>query len=112
VNLARVRLHATFRRDFRAELSWLVEHDRPEWIPNLAPAVKEIADLLRRFPEAGPMQARSPRLILRKIIFRRVPFVAWYGHLARRPIRTVWLLRMFGARQDRPRPDPFDWELE
>jgi plasmid stabilization system protein ParE len=112
VSLARVRLHATFRRDFRAELSWLVEHDRAEWIPNLAPAVEEVVELLGRFPEAGPVQARSPRLILRKILFRRLPFVAWYAHRARRPIRTIWLLRMFGARQDRPLPDPDDWELQ
>ena len=112
MSLARVRLHAAFRRDFRAQLSWLAEHDRTEWIHNLAPAVEEVAALLSRFPEAGPVQARSPQLVLRKLIFRRLPFVAWYGHRPRRPVRTIWLLRMFGVRQDRPRPDPDDWALE
>ncbi len=111
MNARRVRLHAAFRRDFRAQLAWLVAQGRESWIEKLADAVEEVTERLGRFPEIGPVQAKSRLLVVRKIIFRRLPYIAWYGYRARAPIRTVWLLRMFGARQDRSFPDPEGWSL-
>lgn len=102
----RVRLHRSFRRDFRAQLAWLIAEEREGWIAGLTDAVEEVAELLRRFPEIGSIEKESPTLILRKILFRRRPFVAWYGYRPGKPIQTVWLLRLFGAHQSRPRPDP------
>jgi plasmid stabilization system protein ParE len=112
VNQRRIRLHRSFRRDFRAELGWLVAGGREDLVSGMADAVEEVAERLRQFPEIGPLEAESPTLVLRKILFRRRPYVAWYGYRRGRSITTVWLLRLFGVRQARPRPDPKDWSLD
>lgn len=107
----RVRLHAEFRRDFRAQLAWLVEVGRDDWAERLMAGVEEVAERILRFPEIGPLQAESRRVVLRKIIFRRLPYVAWYGYRRREPIGDVWLLRLFHIRQDRPKLNPRAWHV-
>lgn len=70
----------------------------------LREGIDEVAELLRRYPTAGRETARSDRGVLRSIRLRRYPYVVWYGHAARGPVRELWLIRLFGARQERPSP--------
>jgi len=107
-----MRLHRSFRRDFRAQLGWLVTEDRADRIPGLTDAVEEVMERLRQFPEIGPVVKESPGLVLRKILFRRRPLVAWYAYRPAKTITTVWLLRLFGAHQARPRPNSKLWKLD
>ncbi len=71
--------------------------------------IAEVAARLARFPGAGPVVSEDDRLVLRKLIFRRLPYVAWYAYA--KPAGDVWLLRLFGARQDRVEPDPSSWGI-
>jgi plasmid stabilization system protein ParE len=105
------RLHGQFQSDFRAHAEWLAGEGRYDWLANLWTGIEEVADRIRQFPEIGPMLRQDRRLVLRKLIFRRLPYVAWYAYRRQRPIGDVWLVRLFGARQDRPDPDPSTWTL-
>ena len=106
--MPRVRLHRTFVRDVRRQVSWLVMNGRDEWADDLLIGIEEVAGRLARFPAIGPIVMENERLVLRKIIFRKLPVVAWYVHV-NSPPRDVWLVRLFGAHQDRPDPDPSSW---
>jgi plasmid stabilization system protein ParE len=107
--LRRVRLHRTFVADVRKQTTWLAENGPDEWARNLMVAIDEVSDRLARLPDVGAIVQQDERLVLRKLIFRRLPYVAWYAYA--KPTGDVWLLRLFGAHQDRPAPDPTGWSL-
>jgi plasmid stabilization system protein ParE len=86
----------------------LISEGREDQVAGLADAVEEVMERLRQFPEIGPVVKRSPELVLRKLLFRRRPLVAWYAYRPAKVIGTVWLLRVFGAHQARPRPGKWD----
>ena len=104
-----VRLHRSFLADVRKQMTWLSENGPEDWAANLLVAIEEVADRLARFPDVGAILQEDERLVLRKLIFRRLPYVAWYAYP--KPSGDVWLLRLFGAHQDRPDPDPSAWDL-
>jgi plasmid stabilization system protein ParE len=93
-------------------LAWLAKTEREDLIPGMTAAVEEVVERLQLFPEIGGIAAESPRLIVRKILFRRRPYVVWYGHRRGSSVRTLWLLRVFHVRQSRPRPRATGWRLE
>jgi plasmid stabilization system protein ParE len=105
----RVRLHRAFVADVQKQTAWLSENGPEEWSANLLVAIEEVAARLAQVPDVGALLRQDRRLVLRKLIFRRLPYVAWYAY--RRPSGDVWLLRLFGAHQDRPDPDPSRWDL-
>lgn len=107
----RVVLHEAFLADARRHEDWLVRSDNEDWLVDLLDGVEEVAELLRRFPAIGPVLAEDDRLILRSFPLRRYPYVVWFAYLRREPIGDVWLLRLFGARQDRPSADATSWRL-
>lgn len=88
-----------------------MEQGQLTWLVNLRSGIGEVAALLREHPKVGREMARSEKGILRSIRLRRYPYVVWYFHGARGRIRDVWLVRLFGARQLRPRPDAASWRL-
>ena len=55
--------------------------------------------LLARFPEAGPVEALRGGREIRRVVLRRLPFVAWYHFRA--PEKKVVVLRLFHLRQRR-----------
>ena len=61
--------------------------------------------MLESFPAAGPKVAEEGTVILRKLIFPKGPFVAWYLYDAADPEGELWLVRLFHARQKRPNPE-------
>jgi hypothetical protein len=54
------------------------------------------------------MDAREA-VLMRKIIFPKGPYVAWYAYDPDDPEGEVWLLRLFHARQRRPAPSLRRW---
>lgn len=86
-----------------AQVFWLEQHRGERWILRLREAVDEAARALARFPAMGAPVILDPRRgaappPLRKLVLRRVPFVVWYAV----DDDSVWLLRLFHARQKRP----------
>lgn len=97
--------------DARRHEAWLVRAGREEWLANLLAAIEEIAALLRRYPEIGSIIAQDERLVVRSFPFRRYPYVVWFAYRRQARIGDVWLVRLFGAHQDRTSADPSSWRL-
>ena len=107
----RVLLHEDFVSDARRHEEWLIRNGQEEWLRDLLIGIEEIAALLRRYPAIGPVATEDRRLVLRSFPFRRYPYVVWFAYRRRQPIGDVWLVRLFGAHQDRPSTDPSSWRL-
>lgn len=107
-----VRRHATFMADYVAILDWLERHGDSRWILILAKGLDDVVRLVGELPGIGAcMDERSP-VVLRKIIFPKGPYVAWYAYDAEDPGGAVWLLRLFHARQRRPSPSLERWRQD
>lgn len=106
-----VLLHEDFVADARRHEDWLVRTGHEEWLRNLLEGIEEIAALLERHPEIGPVVAQDGRLVVRSFPFRRYPYVVWSAYRRRKRIGDVWLVRLFGAQQDRPSADPAAWRI-
>ncbi|MBI3183943.1 MAG: type II toxin-antitoxin system RelE/ParE family toxin [Myxococcales bacterium] len=101
----RVRLHPDFEADVRAQIDWLVTHRQARWLDNLDQGLQGVVELLSAFPGAGAVVGRREGRQLRRLLFRKGPYLVWYvvdGN-------DVWLLRLFHARQRRPAPNPARW---
>lgn len=107
----RILLHEDFLADARRHEDWLVRSGDEDWLVNLLGGIEEVAALLRRYPAIGPVLAENERLVLRSFPLRRYPYVIWFVYRRGARIGDVWLVRLFGARQDRPRADPESWRL-
>jgi plasmid stabilization system protein ParE len=100
----RVRFHADFQADLRAQLGWLREHRDQAWIERLRVALDEAASLLASFPDVGTVEARDGAVVLRRLIPGKLPYAIWYLRDTSDPEGDIWLLRLFHAKQDRPLP--------
>jgi plasmid stabilization system protein ParE len=100
--LRRIRFHAGFRVDLRSHLSWLREHRDPAWIERLRTEIDEATSLLTSFPDMGALEGEDGAVILRKLLFSKLPYLIWYARDTRDPRGDIWILRLFHARQDRP----------
>jgi hypothetical protein len=105
----RVLVHKDFVADARRHEEWLVRAGREDWLRNLLGGIEEIAALLERYPEIGPIVSQDRRVVLRSFPFRRYPYVVWFAYRRRVRVGDVWLVRLFGAHQDRPNADPSSW---
>ncbi|MCC7541491.1 MAG: type II toxin-antitoxin system RelE/ParE family toxin [Deltaproteobacteria bacterium] len=100
----RVRFHARFRRDLRAQLAWLARNGETALIEALRAGLDEAARLLARHARAGAVEEAREGSELRRLILRRVPYVVWYVIASSDAGADVWVLRLFHARQRRPSP--------
>jgi plasmid stabilization system protein ParE len=96
-----VRIHRQFTSDVRDQLEWLRQNDHEDWIEQLREDVTAARELLARFPGVGTGEGIREGRALRRLILRRVPFVAWF--VVDIDAKVVTLLRLFHARQDRSR---------
>jgi len=87
-----------------AQLAWLVSQGASTRIVQLTDGLHEVVRMLSAFPVAGPKVAESGSVLLRKLIFPKGPFVAWYLYDAAEPDGELWLVRLFHARQKRSNP--------
>ena len=100
--IRRVRFEAAFRRDLRAQLSYLLDNaDDPSWIERLRSGIDEAVELVAGFPDVGSTEAVDGTRVLRRLILRRLPYVIWFARDAEDPSADIWFLRLFHARQDR-----------
>lgn len=99
----RVRIHADFRDDLRAQLAWIADHQPASYIDRLRDGLDEAIELIGEWPAIGVVAGHDGRRVLRTLILRSLPFVIWYGFDAEGASSDVWLLRLFHSRQDRPR---------
>src|SRR5262245_59503373 len=104
-----VRRHADFEADYIALLGDLVARGEREWIVTLASGLEDVCRMLSRFPAAGPRLADRGTVQMRKLLFPKGPYVAWYLYDDADPGGDVWLVRLFHARQRRPAPRPGKW---
>lgn len=104
-----VRRHETFMADYIAILEWLVQHDERPWILVLAKGLDDVVRLLAELPGVGTRMDQREHVVMRKIIFPKGPYVAWYAYDSDDPEGEVWLLRLFHARQRRPTPSLRRW---
>ena len=88
-----------FLKDLRAQTRRLLEEDKADWAERLIDEVEEAAALLGRFPEAGPVEARLGGHEIRRVLLRKLPFVAWYRWRAQE--KKVVVLRLFHLKQRR-----------
>jgi plasmid stabilization system protein ParE len=97
-----VRRHPDFEIDYLALLDSIVNEGDAIWIDVLADGLERTVRLLATFPAAGAMVERKGTATLRKILFPRGPYLAWYVHDVGDVTADVWLVRLFHARQRRP----------
>lgn len=95
-----MRIHADFLSDLNSQLSWLATKGDPGHIDHLEMGIEEAIALLSQFPGVGTLEASDGKPQLRRLILRRLPYVVWFQSGSS---KDVWLLRLFHARQDRPR---------
>lgn len=105
----RVCRHPDFEADYLALLGGLFARGERAWIETLASGLEDVVRMLSTFPAAGPCVAERGSVQLRKLLFRKGPYVAWYLHDPTDPEGEVWLVRLFHARQKRPTPRPARW---
>lgn len=70
----------------------------------LGDGLENIVQMLAMFPAAGVCIAERGPLTLRKLLFRKGPYLVWYLCDPRDDDGWIWLLRLFHARQRRPVP--------
>jgi plasmid stabilization system protein ParE len=99
-----VKRHRDFEADYIALLDSIVDRGEPTWIDVLADGLDRTVRLLSSFPAAGAAVDSRGTLTLRKILFPRGPYLAWYVHDAGDVTADLWLVRLFHARQRRPAP--------
>jgi plasmid stabilization system protein ParE len=104
-----VRRHPDFEADYLALLGDLVAHGQSEWITALGSGLEDVVRMLSAFPAAGPPIAERGTVQLRKLLFRKGPYVVWYLYDPTHPDGEVWLVRLFHARQRRPAPRLGRW---
>ena len=104
-----VRVHPDFEADFVAQLDWLVRHREREWIVKLRDGLERVIGLVARFPGAGTLVDERAGIALRKVFWPSGPYVAWYIYDQASSEGDIWFVRLFHARQTRPRPDPGKW---
>ncbi len=105
----RVHIHAQFRSDLDAIVRWLADRGERAWIEILDRGIDSLVAFVSRYPAIGTVLDRQGRVELRRLLFPKGPYLAWYVVDETRRRHEVWLVRLFHARQDRPRPDASTW---
>lgn len=107
--MRRVRQHADFAADYREQLQWLTGHADPSWIETLLRETDRLLKMLTAFPSAGGREDQQSGMVMRRINYARLPYVIWYVYDPDDPDGDVLLVRLFHAKQERPRPEIAQW---
>ncbi len=107
--MRRVRGHADFEADYLAQLRWLADRGEVAWIEGLLEATLRLVRALETFPGIGSKQDSRGRMQLRSVRYQKLPYLAWYVYDADDSDGDLWLVRLFHAHQQRPRPDLSRW---
>ena len=104
-----VKRHPDFERDFIAQLDWLSRRGFTEWIVALREGLTHVTKMVSKVPGAGTLVDTRRGVVLRKVFWPEGPYLAWYVYDPADRRGDVWLVRLFHARQRRPKPTPGRW---
>jgi plasmid stabilization system protein ParE len=88
-----------FRSDLLAQTRHLLAEDKRDQAERLVNEIEVAATLLSQSPGAGPVEDGRGGRAIRRLLFRKLPFVAWYHW--EEPAKRVVMLRLFHVRQRR-----------
>lgn len=82
-----------------AQLAYLADHGRPEWIGRLRDELAALETSVSTFPSLGRERDRIGTRVLRKLGLPRAPFSVWYASDEVAPDGAVTFLAFFHDRQ-------------
>lgn len=97
-------------RDFLVAQTTFSTDERLRRLDRLYSAIREVERQLSRFPERGTALRRDDRYVLRHWpLPDGLPYLVQYIHRRGRPVKDVWLARLWHYSQERVDPDQLDW---
>lgn len=113
---ARVRYRPEFIEDFDRHRDFLVRQtafspeERLRRLDDLYSAIGQVERQLSRFPARGTPLRQDDRYVLRHWpLPGGLPYLVQYIHRRGRPVKDVWLARLWHYSQQRAEPDLSDW---
>jgi len=113
---ARVRYRPEFiedidrHRDFVVRQTAFSVEERLRRLEDLYAAVGQVERQLSRFPERGAPLRQDDRYVLRHSpLPGGLPYLIQYIHRRGRPVKVVWLARLWHYLQQRADPELSDW---
>ncbi len=107
--MARVVLRPSFLEDYERHVAYWAVHADRAWLERLLASIGEARERVESFPEAYPVERRTTRYVVRRLALGELPYLILYVHSPRQPVRSVWFVRLFHHRQERPVPDIASW---
>jgi plasmid stabilization system protein ParE len=103
-------LRPAFIAAVNQRIAWLAENRTEEQLKSFLSGLADVRRRIEQNPEAGPPLRRSGTHVLRMRLFPRpLPYLVYYGHGRQRPLTEIYLIRLYGAGQDREDVDMSDW---
>lgn len=94
-----VRRSAAFDAAVAAQLAYLADHGRVEWIARLRDELAEFQAGVSTFPLMGRERDRDGTRVLRKLGLPKAPFSVWYAYDEAAPDAPITLIDFFHDRQ-------------
>lgn len=105
-----VHVRPAFERAITERIAWLQENAPEEWLDSFLAGLDAARRNLEQFPETWPVLKPDERVVLRARSFPSgLPYIVYYTHRRERPVREIFLSRLFHERQRRPRLRLSDW---
>lgn len=97
-------------RDFLVRQTAFSPAERLRRLEDLYSAIGKIERQLSRFPERGAPLRQDDKYVLRHWpLPDGLPYLVQYIHRRGRPVKGVWLARLWHYSQQRAQPDLSDW---
>ncbi len=94
-----IQRSAAFDAAVGAQLAYLVDRGRTEWIVRLREELAEFETTISTFPHIGHERDRDGMRVLRKMGLPKAPYYAWYAYDEGVPDGPITLLSFFHDRQ-------------
>lgn len=108
--MANLRLRPAFIADVRGRIEWLAEHREEEQLESFLTGLASVRAAITRDPRAGAVVREDERYVVGLRLFPRpLPYVVYYAHEKTQRVAEIYLVRLFGAGQDRSGFDLSDW---
>lgn len=94
-----VQRSTAFDAAVAAQLLYLLDHGRADWIGRLRGELAELERVISAFPHLGRERDRDGTRVLRKLGLPKAPFSVWYAYDEAAPDVPLTLLAFFHDRQ-------------
>ncbi|TMG52509.1 MAG: hypothetical protein E6H84_13980 [Chloroflexi bacterium] len=105
----RLHFHTDALADLARQTAWLERNAELSWVDRFEYDLARVRELLRAYPSAGKVIARSDQVVLRRVPLPTTPYLVWYAYEGSRPQSDIWIVRLFHSSQRRPAPDLSRW---